>query len=190
MMDRAAISAMVRAAAFEGDGEALKSRELILDLLAGTPEPFSRRQFTPGHITATGLVLAPDGGRVVLVHHRRLDRWLPPGGHVEPEDAEIWDAGRREVTEETGAALEPACPPGGAPQLVSLDVHGIPARGPEPYHLHHDLVFLFRATAERVTVSEESHAVAWCAPVEFDRYRVPGNVRRAWARARVRELFS
>lgn len=190
MMDRAAISALVRAAAFEGDGEALKSRDLILDLLAATPEPFSRWQFTAGHITASGLVVAPDGGRLLLVHHRRLDRWLPPGGHVELEDTEIWDTGRREVIEETGAALEPACPPDRPPQLVSLDVHGIPARGPEPYHLHHDLVFLFRATAVSVTVSEESRAIAWCAPAEFDRYQVPGNVRRAWARARVRELFS
>jgi len=139
-------------------------------------------------------VVAPDGGRVLLVDHRRLDRWLPPGGHVEPEDAEIRDAARREVIEETSAVLEPDLPAERPPQLISLDVHGTPARGPEgtpePYHLHHDPVFLFRATAERLSVSEESHAVVWCAPMEFDRYHVAGNVRRAWARARVRELFS
>lgn len=184
MMDAAAVSAIVRAAAFEDDGAALKSRDLILDLLAGTPEPFSRRQFTPGHITGTGLVLSPDGGRLLLVHHRRLDRWLLPGGHVEPGDGAIWDTLRREVIEETGAVLAI----GPAPRLVSLDVHSIPARGAEPYHLHHDLVFLFRATDDRVAVSEESRAVAWCAAAEFVRYQLPGNVRRAWAR--VRELSS
>jgi 8-oxo-dGTP pyrophosphatase MutT (NUDIX family) len=183
-MDTLAVSALVSRAAFGGDGEALKSRDLILDLLAGTPEPFSRRQFTPGHITGTGLVLSPGGGRVLLVHHGRLDRWLLPGGHVEPDDARIWDASRREVIEETGAVLEPD----DSPRLVSVDVHSIPARISEPYHLHHDMVFLFRAKAEAVTVSEESHAVAWCAPEEFDAYHVPGNVRRAWAR--VRELSS
>src|SRR5438309_7839913 len=79
-----------------------KSRELILMLLASTADPFSRHQFHSGHITCTGLVLAPDGERLLLVHHRRLDRWLLPGGHVEAEDAEIWDAARREVVEETG----------------------------------------------------------------------------------------
>ena len=100
-----------------------KSRELILMLLECTADPFSRHQFTPGHITCTGLVLAPDGERILLIHHRRLDRWLLPGGHVEPEDAEIWDAARREVIEETGAQLLPDS----TPPLAGLDVHGIPA---------------------------------------------------------------
>jgi len=179
-MNRGAVQAAVAAAPLDGDGEALKSRELILLMLALTPEPFSRDQFTPGHITATGLVVAPDGKRLLLVHHRRLDRWLLPGGHVEPEDGAIWETARREVVEETGAQLAPDA----APRLVSLDVHGIPARGAEPYHLHHDLAFEFHAVEERFHVSSESRAVAWCGPEEFDRYAVPINVRRAWERTR------
>jgi 8-oxo-dGTP pyrophosphatase MutT (NUDIX family) len=178
VIDAAGVAALVNAADMSNDGEALKSRELILMLLAVSPEPFSRRQFTPGHITCTGLVLSPEGRRVLLVHHRRLDRWLLPGGHVEPEDAAIWDAARREVIEETGADLSPEA----APALVSLDVHGIPPKRSEPYHLHHDLIFQFRACSEMIRVSEESRAVAWCAPADFDRYDVPGNVRRAWRR--------
>jgi 8-oxo-dGTP pyrophosphatase MutT (NUDIX family) len=160
------------------DGESLKSLGLTLMLLAQTSAPFSRHQFTPGHITCTGFVLAPDGERVLLVHHRRLDRWLLPGGHVEVEDAEIWDAARREVVEETGALL------GGDshPLLAGVDVHGIPARRSEPYHLHHDLVFHFRALSEECRMSHEARAIAWCAPPEFDRYDVPSNVRRAYAR--------
>ena len=178
MIDSGGVAALVHAAAVEGDGEALKSRELILMLLAVSPEPFSRFQFTPGHITCTGLVFSREGGRVLLVHHRRLDRWLLPGGHVEREDAVIWDTARREVIEETGADLDPDA----EPALVSLDVHGIPPKRSEPYHLHHDLVFQFRACSETIRVSEESRAVAWCTPAEFDRYDVPGNVRRACRR--------
>jgi len=180
MIERAGVSALVQAANLDSDGEALKSRELISMLLAATPEPFSRHQFTPGHITCTGLVRSPEGGRVLLVHHRRLDRWLLPGGHVEAEDAEIWEAARREVREETGARL--AADP--QPPLISLDVHGIPGKGPEPYHLHHDLVFRFQAVAETLAISAESRALAWCAAEDFDRYDVPGNVRRAWRRSR------
>ena len=178
MIEAAGVAALVGAANIDSDGEALKSRELILLLLAATPDPFSRLQFTPGHITCTGLVRSPDGRRVLLVHHRRLDRWLLPGGHVEPEDDEIWEAARREVGEETGARLHPdPCP-----TLISLDVHGIPGRRREPYHLHHDLVFLFQAISETAEISAESRALAWCAPEDFDRYSVPGNVRRAWKR--------
>ena len=161
-----------------------KSRELILMLLECTPEPFSRHQFHPGHITCTGLVFAPDGERILLIHHRRLDRWLLPGGHVEPEDVEIWDAARREVLEETAAEVAP----GTTPPLAGLDVHGIPAGKGEPYHLHHDLVFQFRALSNEFRISEESRDIVWCAAADFDRYQVPGNVRSAYAR--MRELSS
>jgi 8-oxo-dGTP pyrophosphatase MutT (NUDIX family) len=172
------VSALVRSFNDPSDGQALKSRELVLGLLGETPSPFWRRQFTPGHITCSGLVLAPDGARLLLVHHRRLDRWLLPGGHVEPEDAAIEDAGSREVVEETGAVLVP-----GTPSLIGIDVHGIPPRGDQPYHLHHDLLFFFRAEADSCRVSHESRAVLWCAPGEFDRYDLPGNIRRAYFRA-------
>src|SRR5579863_2878074 len=140
-----------------------KSRELILMLLGCTPDPFSRSQFHPGHITCTGLVMAPDGERVLLIHHRRLDRWLLPGGHVEPGDAEVWDAARREVLEETGALLAPDA----SPPLTGLDVHGIPAGKGEPYHLHHDLLFQFRAVSYECRVSAESRDIAWCGASDF-----------------------
>ena len=157
-----------------------KSRDLILMLLAHTPDPFSRHQFTPGHITCTGMVLAPDGKRILLVHHRRLDRWLLPGGHVETEDAAIWDTARREVGEETGARLVADL----APPLAGLDVHAIPAGKGEPYHLHHDLLFHFRAASTTFRISQESRDIAWCAPADFERYAIPANVRDAYARMR------
>jgi 8-oxo-dGTP pyrophosphatase MutT (NUDIX family) len=179
MIDTASVAALVRTFLDASDGRAEKSRELILRLLEWSPAALSRYQYTPGHITCSGLVLAPDGERLLLVHHRRLDRWLLPGGHVEPDDAKIWDAARREVIEETGAILAPDPP---VPPLASLDVHGIPMHGRQPYHLHHDLTFQFQAEAEDFQVSEESRAVVWCAPSEFDRYELPGNIRRAWGR--------
>jgi 8-oxo-dGTP pyrophosphatase MutT (NUDIX family) len=184
MIDPPSVAALVRQFDVPSDDAALKSRDLVLMLLECSPHPFSRDQFTPGHVTCTGLVLAPDGERLLLVHHRHLDRWLLPGGHVEAEDAAIWHAAHREVIEETGVPLIAE----GVPPLAGIDVHGIPAKGREPYHLHHDLLFPFRAAAPDYRLSHESRAIAWCAPAEFDRYLLPGNVRRAYAR--VRELFS
>src|SRR5689334_3788773 len=150
MLDPQTVAALVsQFPDIPSDGESTKSRDLVLMLLAHSPDPFSRHQFTPGHVTASGLVLSPDGTRILLVHHRRLDRWLLPGGHVEPEDPEIADAARREVVEETGATLSDRS------VFLGADVHGIPGRKHEPYHLHHDLLFGFRATAEELQVSEE-----------------------------------
>jgi len=177
MIDPSSVAPLIRTFSDPSDGAAVKSLELIRMLLEHSPDPFSREQFTPGHITTSGLVLSPEGDRVLILHHRRLDRWLLPGGHVEPADPTIDAASAREVFEETGIAVSSGI-------LGGADVHGIPGKGREPYHLHHDLLFCFRASHETLTVSEESHAVAWCTPGEFDRYAIPPNVRRAWQRAR------
>lgn len=161
------------------DAASLKSRELTLGLLLHTPFPFSRDQFTPGHITATGLVIAPDGERLLLVHHKRLNRWLVPGGHVEERDKDLWMAAAREVVEETGVALN-----AGPGPLVGIDVHGIPPNTREPFHQHHDLLFHFRAAADDYRVSHESRAVAWAHPSAFDFYDLPVNTRLAYHRVR------
>ncbi len=174
------VASFLRTFSDPSDGASLKSLELILMILECTPDPFSRHQFLPGHVTCTGLVLAPDSERVLMIHHGRLNRWLLPGGHVEPQDAEIWDAARREVVEETAAQLIPC----DSPVLAGMDVHGIPAAKGEPYHLHHDILFHFRAVSDRVAVSQESRDIAWVAPADFDRYAVPPNVRRAYQRMR------
>lgn len=174
-------SVVSRVAAFaaDDDGAARKSQELILELLEYSERPFSRDQFSPGHITATGLVLHPERDSVLLVHHRRLDRWLLPGGHVEETDTEIWETAWREVLEETGARPEPS----GEPLLVGLDVHGIPPKRREPFHLHHDLVFACRAADEALAISDEARAAVWCSPREFDNYQVPESIRISFSRA-------
>jgi 8-oxo-dGTP pyrophosphatase MutT (NUDIX family) len=179
MIAPAAVTALLQRFDPAGDGEAAKSKELVLALLASSPEPFSRRQFNPGHITCTGLVLSPGRDRILLVLHRRLQRWLLPGGHVEPDDPVIGDTGRREVVEETGAVLRADWPP----LLVGVDVHGIPVRRDEPFHLHHDLIFRFQAASDAFQASEEVRDVVWCPVGEFDRYQLPGSIRRSYARA-------
>jgi 8-oxo-dGTP pyrophosphatase MutT (NUDIX family) len=175
MPDPQAVAALTVQFRDMSDGQTMKSLELIRMLFECSPDPFSREQFTPGHITCSGLVLAPDARRILIVHHRRLGRWLLPGGHVEPFDETIDAAAAREVLEETGISVADGW-------LAGADVHGIPAKGREPYHLHHDLLFWFRAETEAFTCSEESHSVAWCTRAELDRYAIPDNVRRAWER--------
>lgn len=162
----------------EGDSSAAKSAELVLQLLEYSDAPFSRYQFIPGHITCTGLVLHPEREAFLLVLHRRLNRWLLPGGHVEEEDAGIWDTARREVVEETGATLIEER----YPTLVGIDVHGIPPKRREPYHLHHDLIFLFRAASDEIVPTEEAREVAWCDPAGWNAYRLPLSIQLSFRR--------
>lgn len=52
--------------------------QAIADLLADTSaDPFSRGHMQ-GHITTSGLVYDAAADKVLLIHHRTLDRWLPP----------------------------------------------------------------------------------------------------------------
>jgi len=164
---------------FQAAPEEEKSRELILSLLDCTPAPFSRHQFHPGHITCTAVVLHPDHDAVLLMHHHRHRRWLLPGGHVEDEDATLGETARREAMEETAVRIAPSVPA----RLAGMDVHGIPARKGEPFHLHHDLVFAFQAESDVLQTSEEAPQVAWCGLEEFDRYQAPANIVRAAHRA-------
>ena len=162
------------------DGEAEKSRELCVALLRETPSPLSRNQFMPGHITGTACILHPSRNSVLLVHHRKLSRWLLPGGHVEAGlDVHVAETARREAEEEAGVQIDVALPP----RLVGIDVHGIPGRKKEPFHLHHDLIFSFRAESESFLASEEVRGLAWCATEHFDHYDLPNPIRRAVLRS-------
>ena len=128
-------------AAFE-PADALEAgyREALVEL-AGHPRPTSRDTFAPGHYTASAFVLSPDGRDLLLIEHAKLARWLQPGGHVDPDDADLVAAARREGAEETGLhdleLLQPA--------PFDLDVHVIPARKADPEHRHFDVRYLFRA---------------------------------------------
>jgi 8-oxo-dGTP pyrophosphatase MutT (NUDIX family) len=163
------------------DGAARKSRELTLHLLKHSAAPLSRAQFIPGHITATGLVLDPPSTSVLLVYHRRLQRWLLPGGHVEPGDLTIFDTARREVVEETGAQLDNAA----RVPLVGLDVHAIPPGKGEPLHYHHDLICLFRAKSSSLNRGEEVREARWfrVASVARDVPELPESIQSSLRRA-------
>jgi 8-oxo-dGTP pyrophosphatase MutT (NUDIX family) len=163
----------------DGDDLAGKSRELILGLLHHSDDPFSRRQFNPGHITCTAVVLSPDLTRVLLMHHHRHLRWLLPGGHVEEEDLTLAVTARREAHEETGVLLEAST----NGRLVGMDVHGIPARKREPFHLHHDLIFALTAQSDHFSFTEEAPKITWCRPSEFSHYEVAPSIARSVLRA-------
>lgn len=55
------------------------------------------------HFTSTGLVLHED--TILLIEHVKLGWWMPPGGHIDPNEDPA-QAVIREVHEETGLSCE------------------------------------------------------------------------------------
>jgi 8-oxo-dGTP pyrophosphatase MutT (NUDIX family) len=136
------------------------------------------RSCVEGHVTGSAWVVSPDRCRVLLVHHRKLGRWLQPGGHADGHPL-LHEVALREAREETSLEdleiVEPVpfdvdpVPFDVDPVPFDVDVHPIPARDGEPAHLHHDIRYLVvaRGDAEPRT-SQESHAVRWFSLAEID----------------------
>jgi 8-oxo-dGTP pyrophosphatase MutT (NUDIX family) len=124
--------------------------------LASTDAHAARRERLAGHLTGSAWLVSADGERVLLTHHRKLDRWLQLGGHADG-DADLARVALREAEEESGlAGLEVEA------LVFDLDRHRVPARGDEPEHWHYDVRFVVRARgSEAFVVGEESHALAW-----------------------------
>ena len=68
----------------------------------------------PAHLTASCVVLDASGRQALLTLHRRANAWFQLGGHLEPGDASVWAAARREAREESGHRRPRAAPPAGA----------------------------------------------------------------------------
>ena len=133
----------------------------IVEFVGRHADPFDRR-IAEGHLTGSALVVSARGDRVLLVHHRKLDRWLQPGGHADPGETSGEAVALREAREETGIdglGLHPA-----APRPLDVDVHAIPAFGAEPAHAHLDLRYLVvapEADALTRSAAESSDARWW-----------------------------
>lgn len=148
------------------DATEAEHQRRMLALAQGGPDgaeaagdPFRRDHFVPGHFTASAFILSPAGDALLLIHHRKLGRWLQPGGHVEPDDGDLLSAARRECAEEVGLHGLPLDPLFQGP--FDLDVHEIPASGDSPAHEHFDVRFLFRAPNLQMAAGEEVAGARW-----------------------------
>jgi 8-oxo-dGTP pyrophosphatase MutT (NUDIX family) len=113
------------------------------------------RSCPDGHLTGSALLADADGQRVLLLFHRKAQRWLQPGGHADG-DTNLAAVALREATEETGIdGLRVAVP------AIDVDIHQVHFAGEHP-HLHLDVRFLVVAPADAIERgNDESEALRW-----------------------------
>jgi len=109
-----------------------------------------------GHVTASAWVLSPDKSETLLTHHRKLNRWLQLGGHIE-NDSTIQKAALREAIEESGMNDMSLV----SDKIFDIDVHKIPTNKKVLEHYHYDIRFLIQAKSTDFTKSLESNELAW-----------------------------
>jgi 8-oxo-dGTP pyrophosphatase MutT (NUDIX family) len=131
-------------------------RDRYVAHLEARPDGMTRDCY-PDHLTASTLVVSPDGSHVLLTLHAKARRWFQLGGHCEDGDATLAGAAEREAVEESGLAglrVDPA--------PVQLSEHAVPFCDPRGGVRHLDVRFLAVAPeGADHAVSEESLDVRW-----------------------------
>jgi 8-oxo-dGTP pyrophosphatase MutT (NUDIX family) len=108
--------------------------------------------------------------KILMIHHRALQKWLPLGGHIElDEDPEA--AAIREAREESGLDVEligdrPPTTGLGTRALIAprfLDIHRI-----NPTHEHIGMIYWARPKSGSITLAqEEHHDIRWCSKADL-----------------------
>lgn len=122
--------------------------------------------------------------KVLLLWHKKLSMWLPPGGHIDqhelPDEAAV-----REVREETGLEVEllsaPALPPVPGPRQLARP-EGIQLEDIAPGHQHIDLIYIARPAdpaAVKPVANAEVDRVGWYGRGDLDAIPLTQEVR-AW----------
>src|ERR1700689_2160060 len=128
-------------------------------------------------IDFTVAIFVVHNGKILLIHHRQLDKWLPLGGHIElGEDPE--QAALREAKEESGLEVKllgerpPTTSPGTRALIAPrfLDIHRI-----SDTHEHIGMIYWARPkdSAAVKCAEGEHHDIRWCSVDELDKLEPP-----------------
>jgi 8-oxo-dGTP pyrophosphatase MutT (NUDIX family) len=155
-------------------------------------------------IDFTVAIFVVHNAKVLLIHHRKLDKWLPLGGHIElDEDPE--HAALREAREESGLDVEligerAPTTESGTRALITprfLDIHRI-----NDTHEHIGMIYWARPQRQPTPnpskegnhlslALEEHHDIRWCSSVELDTLQPPMNNAVKWyCRKAIEEVSS
>ncbi|MEI3845576.1 MULTISPECIES: NUDIX hydrolase [unclassified Microbacterium] len=162
----------------------------VTDLMTRAPE-------LRKHLTVTGYTTDPTGSELLMVFHRKLGRWLPPGGHVEVDEFPS-DAVLREVWEETGVRAAHRATKAldlglrgvldvQLPSPLTMSAQLIPPGPRDTEHIHIDMMFeLVADPGEAVTYeTREVSGARWFTRAEILREDLTFDAVTAYARDRM-----
>jgi len=139
----------------------VKNAEVLIDFLNKEEDHYSRETLS-GHITGSSFIVNDSLDQALLILHKKYNKWLSPGGHVDQnETAKV--ASNREATEEVGLSKLQLL----KPEIFDIDIHkigeSIKNGKIEPEHWHFDVRYLYKAEKDcKVEVNiEETNGYKW-----------------------------
>ena len=146
----------------------------MLSFIEDEKNHFSRSNHH-GHFTGSAWILNPDKSKILMTHHKKIGKWLQLGGHADGE-SDLLKVSQREAIEESGINNFVTI----SNEIFDMDIHEIPPIGSDPKHLHYDIRFLLEADPDKesLTISNESHDVAWIPLDQIAHYNSEKSIMR------------
>lgn len=124
--------------------------------------------------------------KVLLVHHKKFDMWLQPGGHVENNENPV-ETAIREVMEETGIDISflknknERIDQDGTflilPQFILEET--IPEYKDQPQHFHTDIQYVVEVEETKLKHNpNESHDIRWFTNEETKNIKIHEDTRQ------------
>ena len=129
--------------------------------LKTTQHDIRSRKNMDGHLTGSALIVDITTGRLLLIHHRSLNRLLQPGGHVNPGESPM-SAALREAIEEVGEHAYQLHSIDADPDIpVDFDAHLIPAnpKKQEGEHYHFDFRYILKVRGSDWVRTQQAEVV-------------------------------
>ncbi len=118
----------------------------------------------------TSTVYIIENQRVLLIFHRKLNKWLPAGGHLDPNELPP-EGAKREAFEETGLEIELITQENlwverwsatSFPRPYMCLLEEVPARADQPAHQHIDFIYVGRPIGGQLTHNAtETDGLRW-----------------------------
>jgi ADP-ribose pyrophosphatase YjhB (NUDIX family) len=119
-------------------------------------------------LTATAYII--NNQQVLLIYHKKLNKWLPPGGHLDPNELPS-NGAIREAREETGIEIEIITQENvwinrwnakSFPRPYLCLLEEIPAHKHQPAHQHIDFIYLAKPIGGQITTNHhETNGLKW-----------------------------
>lgn len=150
-------------------------------------ENFAYRSNLSGHFTASVFIIDENFEKILLLHHKKLDKWIQPGGHIDEIDTNFLNAALREAREETGIENFKIL----SEKIFDIDIHKIPEKNHEPTHFHYDIRYFFQAKSEDLKLNlDESNNSEWVNIDELFDEKIEESIRRMAEKAKNFATFS